>query len=176
MPVVSTTDAQAEFTAVDKFHAADAAVLNQQVIGFGFDDLEIGRGADRGLHGLRIELAVGLRARAAHGRAFAAVQNAELDAAFVGDAAHEAVQSVDFPDQMAFAEPANGRIAGHGADGGESMRHQGRFRAHAGGRSRGLAAGMAAADDEHVESAHKPLCSEAGRAGQRNRDFAGCFT
>jgi len=92
-----------------------------------------------------------LRARAAHGRAFAAVPNAELDAAFIGDAAHEAVESVDFPHQMAFAEPANGGIAGHGADGHESMRHQGGFRAHTGAGGCGFTAGMAAADDDDVE-------------------------
>ena len=99
----------------------------------------------------RIKLAVGLGARTAHGRAFAAVQDTELDAAGVGNAAHEAVESVDFPHQMAFAEPANGRIAGHGADGRESVRHQGRFRAHTGAGSRGFTAGMAAADDDDVE-------------------------
>ena len=86
--------------------------------------VRFGVARDRGLHGRRIELAVGLRARPAHGRAFAAVENAELDAAGVGDAAHQAVQSIDFPHQMAFAEAADGRIAGHGADGGESVRHQ----------------------------------------------------
>ena len=78
-------------------------------------------------------------------------ENAELDAALVGDAAHEAVQSVDFPDQMALAEAADGRIAGHGADGRESMRHQGRLRAHAGAGGRGFTAGMAAANHDNVE-------------------------
>ena len=152
VPVVRTTDAAGNLAAIGEFDAADAAILENEIVGFGFDHLEIGRCADRGLHGLRIKLAVGLGARAAHGRAFAAVQNAELDAAGVGDAAHEAVQGIDFPHQMALAEPANGRIAGHGADGRESVRHQGRFRAHAGAGSRGFTAGMAAADDDDVES------------------------
>ena len=154
--------AAGNLAAIGEFHAADAAIFENEIVGFGFDDLEIGRRANRGLHGLGVELAVGLGARAAHGRAFAAVQDAELDAAGVGDAAHEAVQSVDFPHQMALAEPANGRIAGHGADGRESMRHQGRFRAHAGRGSRGLAAGMAAANDDDVELRIHALGLEMG--------------
>ena len=138
---------------VGEFDAADAAVRDDQVVGLGLDHLEIRRFANRRLHRRRIELAVGLRARAAHGRALAAVQNAELDAALVGDAAHQAVQSIDFPHQMALAEPADGRIARHGADGGESMRDQRRLRAHAGGRGRGFTAGVAAANHDNVECA-----------------------
>ena len=106
---------------------------------------------NRRLHRRRIELAVGLRPRPAHGRAFAAVQNAKLDAALVGDAAHEAVQSIDFPDQMALAQAADGRVAAHGADGGKAMRHQRGLRAHAGAGGRGLTAGMAAANHHNVE-------------------------
>ena len=126
--------------------------MRDQIIDLTFDHLQVRRFANRGLHGRRIEFAIGLGARPAHGRAFAAVENAELDAALVGDAAHQAVQCIDFADQMAFSETSNGRIAGHGADGGESMRHQGRLRAHAGACGRGLTAGMAAANHDNVES------------------------
>ena len=151
MPVVSTT-APAEISRPSANLTPQTRPFgDQQIVGLGFDDLEIRRGANCGLHGLRIELAVGLGARAAHGRAFAAVQDAELDAAGIGDAAHEAVQGIDFPHQMALAEAADGRIAGHGADGGESVRHQRRSRAHAGAGGRGFAAGVAAADDDDVE-------------------------
>ena len=63
-----------------------------------------------------VELAVGLGARAAHRRALAAVEDAELDAGGVGGAAHQPVERVDLAHQMALAEPADGRIAGHLAD------------------------------------------------------------
>ena len=125
--------------------------VDDQIVGFGFDDLQIRRLPNRGLHGRRIELAVGLGARTAHGRAFAAIENAKLDAAFVGHLAHQAVQSVDFPHQMALAEAANGRIAGHGADGRESVGHESRLRAHTGAGGRGFTAGMAAANHHNVE-------------------------
>ena len=176
--------AAGNFAAVGEFHAANAAVCDHQIIGFRFNDREIRRCRNRSLHGGRIELAIGLRARAAHGRAFAAVQDAELDAALVGDAAHQAVQSIDFADQMALAEAADGRIAGHGADGRELMGHQGRLRAHAGAGGRGLTAGMAAANHDNVEflveiepafSPRTPLVAEAGE-GSKQPFWAECFT
>ena len=37
----------------------------------------------------------------------------------VGDAAHDAVEGVDLANEMALAEAADGRVAGHGADGRE---------------------------------------------------------
>ena len=132
------------------------------------------------LHRGGIELAIGLGARTAHGRALAAVQNPELDAALVGDAAHQAVERIDLADQMAFAEPADGRIAGHGADGGELMRDQRGSRAHAGRRGRGFTAGMAAADHDDVElRVHDRIgwrrCSRAGRAVKKP-SAEKCFT
>ena len=106
---------------------------------------------DRGLHRRRIELAVGLGARPADRRTLAAVQHPKLDAAGIGDPAHQAVQRIDLADQMALAETADRGIAGHRADGRKAMGHQRGLRAHPRSRARGLAAGMAAADDDDVE-------------------------
>ena len=53
---------------------------------------------------------------------------------------------------MTLAEATDGRIAGHGADGGEAMGNQRRPRAHTGGRSRRLTAGVAATDNDHIEA------------------------
>ena len=102
----------------------------------------------------RVELAVGLRARPAHRRTLAAVEHAELDAGLVGDAAHQAVERIDLAHQMALAEPADRRVAGHRADGREPVRDQRGARAHARGRGRGLAAGVAAADHDDIEGSH----------------------
>ena len=77
--------------------------------------------------------------------------------ACVGDPAHQAVQRVDLAHEMALAEPADGRIAGHLADGGEAVGDQRRARAHARRGGRGLAAGMAAADDDDVEAFVVPV-------------------
>ena len=87
-----------------------------------------------------------------------AVQHPELDAGGVGDPAHEAVEGVDLADEMAFAEAANGGIAGHFADRGEAVGDQRGLRAHARRGRGGLAAGMAAADDDDIEAlTHDPL-------------------
>ena len=71
--------------------------------------------------------------------------------AWSASAAHDAVQRIDLADQMALAQPADRRIARHRADRGEALGDQRRVRAHARGRRRGLAAGMAATHYDHVE-------------------------
>ncbi len=71
--------------------------------------------------------------------------------AAIGHAAHEAVQGVDLAHEMAFAEAADGGVAGHLADGGEAVGEKRGLGAHARGRSGRLAARVAAADDDDVE-------------------------
>ena len=153
VPVVSTTAPARMLAAIGGDDAGDIAMLDDQVLDRGFDHLEVRRGADRCLHRLPVELAVGLGAGALHRGTFAPVQHAELDAGGIGHLPHQAVERVDLADQMPLAEPANGRIAGHFADRGEAMGDQRRARTHASRRGRSLAAGMAAADDDHVVDA-----------------------
>ncbi len=112
------------------------------------------------LHRGRIELAIGLGAGSTNRRTFAPVQNAELDAALIGDPAHEAVQSIDFADQMTLSQAAYRGIAGHGTDGRKPVRDQRRPGPHAGRSGCGLTTGVAAADHNDVESGlHGVLCS-----------------
>ena len=112
--------------------------------------VEAGGLGDRRLHRLAIELAIGLGARALHGRTLRAIEQAELDAGLVGDPAHQAVERVDLADQMALAEPADRRIARHLADGRRLVGDERRARAHARGGRRRLAAGVAAADNDDI--------------------------
>ena len=107
---------------------------------------------NRRLHRGRIEPPILLGPRPAHRRPLAAIEDAELDAALVGDAAHQPVERIDLADEMPLPQPTDRRIAGHGADGGEAMGDQRRPRAHARGRSRRLTAGMAAADHDDIET------------------------
>ena len=160
MPVVSTTAPAHNDAAIGQTNARDA-LLDDEIVHLGFDHGQIRSLADRLLHRRRIKLTVGLGARAAHRRSLAAIEHPELDAAGVGDAAHETVERIDFAHQMALAETANGRIAGHGADGGETMGDQRRLRAHASGRGRRLTAGVAATDNDHVEAGvHQKILQE----------------
>ena len=111
----------------------------------------------QGLYRAAVEPAVRLGARPLHGRALAAVEHAKLDAGPVDGAAHDAVQRVDLAHQMALAEPADGRVAGHLADGVELVGDQQRPRPSPRRRRRRLAARMAAADHDDIEPAHGPV-------------------
>ncbi len=141
--------------------------------------------ADRLLHGGGVELAVGLRSWAADRRSLAAVEHAELDAAGIRDPTHQAVERVDFPDQMSFAKAADRRVAGHCPNGGKAVRDQGRPGAHPCGRGRGLTAGVPTAYDDDIElCVHGPglrrASNGASAAGQNRRELSRelgpCFT
>ncbi len=133
VPVVSTTAPAMSRRPSSVTMPVTRPCVDDQVLDRGLDHFEARRGLDRRLHGLAVELAVGLGAGALHGRALAAVEHAELDAGLVGDPAHQPVKRIDLAHQMALAEPANGRIAGHLADGGEAMGDQRRVGAEARG-------------------------------------------
>ena len=62
------------------------------------------------------QLAIGLDARSAHRRALARVEHPVVDRRRIRRHADQAVKSIDLADQMALAEPADRRIAGHRAD------------------------------------------------------------
>ena len=169
----------ANAAAVREPHAAHA-VRDQKVVDLGLDHRQIRRLPQRFLHRRRVKLAVGLRAWAAHRRTFAAIEEAELDAGRIRHPAHQAIKRIDLTNEMALAEPADGGIARHGADGGETLGDQRRARAHPGRGRRGFAAGMATADHNHVEGRihrafHKSeLLSKAGREIEAGN--GPCFT
>ena len=131
--------------------ARHAAILDDQVLDRLGDHIEPRLRLDRGAHRGAVELAVGLGARPLDGGALGAVQHAELDAGPIGDAAHQPVQRIDLADQMALAEPADGRVAGHLADGLELVGDQRRACAHARGGGGRLAAGMSAANYNDIK-------------------------
>ena len=122
-----------------------------QLVRLAFDHAEIGRLPDRGLHRRRIELAIGLGPRTADRRSLPPVQHAKLDAAGIADPAHQPVHGIDLADQMALAETADRGVAGHRADGREPVGDERGPGAQTRGRGGGLAAGVAAADHDHIE-------------------------
>ena len=150
VPVVMTTASSLDRPARDD-NSADSPAFDEQVLGLALDDLEIGGVADGSLHGLPIQLSVGLSARALNRRPLGAVQQPELNAGGIGHSAHQAVQGIDLADEMAFSEPSDGRVAGHLADCSKGMSDQRRARAHARGRGRRLAAGVTAAYHHDIE-------------------------
>ena len=75
------------------------------------------------MHGVAVELAVGLGAWAANGGAFAGVEDSVVDAGAVDSAPHDAVQRVDFFDERSFGNAADGGVARHFTDGGLLLRN-----------------------------------------------------
>jgi len=129
----------------------------------------------RFLHVFAIELAVRLAARAAHRRAFAGVENTELDPRCVRYAPHNAIQSVDFAHHLALSEAPNGGIAGHFANRFNAMRRQQRARANTRRRRRRFAAGMTAADNDDIERFHGRKDIEKRRPESKRRDVERCL-
>ncbi|MCY1369004.1 hypothetical protein D9M69_560210 [compost metagenome] len=103
--------------------------------------------ADRGL----VQHAVGLRPRGAHGRALSRIEDAELDARLVGGNGHRAAERVDLLHEVALADAADRRVAAHLPQRLDVVGEQQRLGAHACGSERGFGAGMATADDDHIE-------------------------
>ncbi|MNN16206.1 hypothetical protein D3C81_1293380 [compost metagenome] len=99
-----------------------------------------------------VDSAVGLGASSAYGRAFAVVQNTELDTALVSSQRHGAAERVNFLDQVALADATDGRVATHMTEGFHVVGQQQGFYTHACRRKRSLGTGMAAADDDHFKT------------------------
>src|SRR5262249_32412901 len=111
---------------------------------------EVGLGFDDALHFLLVGFFIGLGAGAVHRGAFAAIEQAELNSGGVDGLAHRAPEGVDFANDLAFGDAADGRIAAHLGDGVAVRGEKRGAGAHACGGESGLATGMASADDENV--------------------------
>ena len=130
------------------------------------------------MHGIAIQAPIGLRARSSHRWAFGSIEDPELNAGRIGDAAHETVERVDLTDQMALAQTADGWVAGHHADCRPTLRQQRGSRTASRGRGRRLATSMAAADNHDVKEfrvehiANMPdrdRCAKRPRSGRSER-------
>ena len=128
------------------------AIVEDQIFDPAFDNHEVDIFLQNFLHREAIELAVGLRARAANSGPFRAVQHPELDTGAIDHPGHHAVKRIDFADDVALAEAANRRIARHLTNRGALVGHQRRARADPRRGGRSLAARMPAADDDDVEA------------------------
>ena len=130
--------------------ARHAFAVHDEVRDLLLEDHEIGLSLEHPTDGPLVELAIGLRPRRADRRTLARVQGAKLDAGLVGRERHGTAERIDLLDQMPLADPADGGIAAHLPERLDVVGDQERAPPHAGGRERGLGAGMAAADHDHV--------------------------
>ena len=111
-------------------------------------------------HPLSVAPLVRLSARRPHGGTAAAVQQLELNAGRINRPAHEAVERVDLPDQMALRRAADRRIARHQRHGLFRQRADRHVQPAPAGRPGRLNARMPRADDDdvvlHLPSAFSP--------------------
>ena len=168
-------------------HARDTVASNDQIIAGALEQPEIRLILEPPPNGRLVQRTIRLGPRRPHRRSLGAVENPKVDSRLVGRGRHGAAERVDLLDQVTLADAADRRIAAHLPQRFDRMGEQKRRRAHARSGKRRLGAGMAAADDDHVEMSRKlhhgpgarpPLyfpsrCSEgrapSGRTGLRRR-------
>ncbi len=140
-----------------------ATVLDHEVDDFGLLDEEVGLGFEDFAHFDAVEGFVALGAGGPDGRAAGGVEETELDAGGVGYLAHDSAEGVDFADEMAFGDAADGGVAAHLGDEVEVEGEDGRAEAHAGGGHRGFASGVACSYDDYVELFGEVIPTLGGR-------------
>ena len=124
-------------------------------------------------HFQAVGLLVALRARGPDCRTARCVQQPELDADRVGDFAHDAAEGIDFANEVAFRDAADGRVAGHLRDEIDVECKEGSLQSHAGGSHGGLTSGVTSADYDHVEFFGKlhEIGTLRPRAGGQNLSY-----
>jgi hypothetical protein len=94
-------------------HTSDVIAVQHQVVTRLREDRQIGLVLQAAANRLPIKHAIGLRARCAHRRSLARIENPELDACFIDGLGHGAAQGIDFLDQMPLANAADRWVATH---------------------------------------------------------------
>ncbi len=133
-----------------RLDAAHRAVLDDQALDARLPHLQVRRALEHALAARAIGGLVGLRATGANRGTLARVQEAKLDSGLVHRQAHLAAERVDLAHQMALADTANRRVAGHLADMVEIEREHQRARAHPRRGQRSFDTGVAGADYDNV--------------------------
>jgi len=133
------------------FDTGDLLAFDQQIGSGLLEHSQIGLTLDQAAHCCLVQRPVGLATGGAHRRPLAVIEDAELDAGSVGSLGHHPTERVDFLDQMALADPANGRVAAHRAHRLDGVGQQQGVQPHSRGGHARLGAGVATADDDDIE-------------------------
>jgi len=164
LPVVSRARCNWQVT------AGGWQLLHDHIRHLGLLDAEVRLRFEDLAHLQAIGLLVALGAGRPDGGAAGSVEQAKLDSDGVGDFAHDAAERVDFADEMALGDAANGGVARHLGDQVDIQREERRLQAQASGCHGGFASGMTGSDHDNVEMFVKFLhvhCSEAHVNGGR---------
>ena len=130
-------------------HAADAAVTRQYIRRLALADGQIVLSEQRLQHAAVIGVFVLLRPQAVDRGPLGCIEHAPLQQAIVCRQAHFTAQGVHLAYQLAFACPADGRVAGHQGDGIDAQGQKQRLAAQPGRCQSGLAPGVPRADDNN---------------------------
>lgn len=95
----------------------DPPILQQQVVHRLLEQIQTFLTLERPPYCRLVKHTIGLGTGRTHGRTLAGIENAELNACYVGRTGHQSAQGVDLLDQMALADTPDGRVAAHLADG-----------------------------------------------------------
>lgn len=137
-------------TAVRKDDAGDIPMFETKLHDFTNDELDAA-GNNRLRDGLAIFVAIGLKSRSLDGAPLAAIEHPIVDSCRIRCCRNQAIEDVDFPHQMAFADTADGGVAGKLAEVLSAEGDQADAGAATCGGSGRFAPGVAAANDENVE-------------------------
>ena len=133
-------------------HDPSASVLlfGQQIIDRLLPEIEILLLLDLPFHELLIRFFVGLRPRAMHGRAFATIEQAKLDARRVDRLAHDAAERIHLANDLPLGNTPDGRIATHLSHGVEIGGQQTAAGTESRCRQRRFGPGVPRTDDQHI--------------------------
>ncbi len=143
-----------DFGTIRETKPDDTIPIHQKVGRLTFDDCQVFASFQLLEHGLPIDLAIRLSARSLYGWALASVQQPKLNPGKVRNTAHYPIHRIDFPDKMAFSEPANRRITRHNADSAAIEGDKSGIRAYARRCVGGFCTCMTASDDSNVKMFH----------------------
>ena len=73
----------------------------------------------------------------------------------IGRPRNQSIESIDFTNQMPFAQAANRRIAAHGADRGRVKAYQSDLCPHSSGNRGGFTPRVSPANDDNIEVFHQ---------------------
>src|SRR5450631_11346 len=153
----------------DGCDAHHAAALEGEVRHFLLKEGQLRLVLEHAADGALVELPVRLRARGAHRRPLARIQGTKLYTRMIGRTRHRAAQGIDFANQMALADSADGGVAAHLPQGIDALREEQRTQAHACRRQRSLGAGMAAAHHDDLEGVCECHDSSCRAHGEKRR-------
>ncbi len=125
--------------------------VHNQVISSLLENLQIVLVLQNRANRCLVQHTVSLSTGCSDSRSLACVEDPELNTATISSTCHGAIERIDLFDQMAFADTADGRVAGHLSKGLDVMGQQQCLGTDASRRQRSLRTGMTATNYDYIK-------------------------